>query len=58
MLVMAIKSADSGYHFNPSGSTVLQRGDILIVVGTREQIARLHETSPLNPFFRRVGEGT
>jgi voltage-gated potassium channel len=41
MLVMAIKSPDSGYRFNPGANTVLKTGDILIVVGTREQIAAL-----------------
>lgn len=45
MLVMAIKSAESGYQFNPGANTVLKAGDILIVVGTREQIAKLHETT-------------
>jgi voltage-gated potassium channel len=44
MLVMAIKSPARGYQFNPGASTVLQAGDILIVVGTREQIGRLHES--------------
>jgi len=44
MLVMAIKSPDSGYRFNPGASTVLKADDILIVVGTRDQITRLHET--------------
>ncbi|MBI5960698.1 MAG: potassium channel protein [Chloroflexi bacterium] len=44
MLVMAIKSSQSGYQFNPGANTILKPGDILIVVGTREQIARLHET--------------
>ena len=39
MLVMAIKSPARGYRFNPGASTVLKEGDILIVVGTREQIA-------------------
>jgi voltage-gated potassium channel len=43
MLVMAIKSPQSGYQFNPGASTILKPGDILIVVGTREQIAHLHE---------------
>jgi voltage-gated potassium channel len=43
MLVMAIKSPESGYRFNPGASTTLKVGDILIVVGTREQIAKLHE---------------
>ena len=41
MLVMAVKSVTSGYQFNPGASTRLQAGDILIVVGTREQIDRL-----------------
>jgi voltage-gated potassium channel len=43
MLVMAIKSLESGYQFNPGANTVLNAGDILIVVGTRDQITRLHE---------------
>jgi voltage-gated potassium channel len=44
MLVMAIKSPTRGYQFNPGAGTILRAGDILIVVGTREQIARLHES--------------
>lgn len=42
MLVMAIKSVDSGYRFNPGASTVLRASDVLIVVATPEQIAALH----------------
>lgn len=43
MLVMAIRSRETGYRFNPAPETVLQAGDILIVVGTPEQIAMLHK---------------
>ncbi len=37
-LVMAIKSQQHGYQFNPGAQTVLQSGDILIVIGTEEQL--------------------
>ncbi len=37
-LVLAIKSKTSGYQFNPGASTRLHRGDVLIVVGSSEQI--------------------
>lgn len=42
MLVMAIKPAAGGYHFNPGADTVLHAGDVLIVVGTPEQLHKLH----------------
>jgi voltage-gated potassium channel len=42
MLVMAIKPAAGGYRFNPGADTQLRAGDILIVIGTPEQIAALH----------------
>ena len=44
MLVMAIKPAAGGYRFNPGGDTELCAGDILIVVGTPEQIAATPES--------------
>jgi voltage-gated potassium channel len=37
-LVMAITSREHGYQFNPGAQTILRSGDILIVVGTEEQV--------------------
>ena len=37
-LVLAIKSKTAGYQFNPGASTPLHMGDVLIVVGTGEQV--------------------
>ena len=42
MLVMAIKPAAGGYRFNPGADTQLCKGDILIVIGTPQQIDALH----------------
>jgi voltage-gated potassium channel len=42
LLVVAIKSHEHGYQFNPGPDTVLKHGDILIVVGTEEQLTYLH----------------
>lgn len=42
MIVLAIQPTQGGYRFNPGPDTPLQAGDILIVIGTPEQIARLH----------------
>lgn len=36
-LVVAIKSQQHGYQFNPGARTILRSGDILIVIGTDEQ---------------------
>jgi len=47
MLVVALKSPGSGYRFNPPAETVLQADDILIVIGTREQIATLRDAPVL-----------
>ena len=44
MLVVAIKSPTSGYRFNPGANTILREGDVLIVMGTPEQIAALHKS--------------
>lgn len=44
LLVVARKSYDGEYQFNPGAHTMLQKGDILIVIGTREQIAALEKT--------------
>lgn len=38
LLVMAIKSEDREYHFNPGAQTLLKSGDVLFVIGTREQV--------------------
>ncbi len=42
LLVVAIKSQTHGYQFNPGAGTILRSGDILIVVGTEEQLNNLH----------------
>ncbi len=42
LLVLAIKSAQGRYQFNPKGQTVLGKGDTLVVMGTQEQLAALH----------------
>jgi len=39
------KSLEAGYHFNPGTSAGLSSHAILIGMGTREQVARLHENS-------------
>ncbi|MCB0210319.1 MAG: potassium channel protein [Anaerolineae bacterium] len=43
LLVVAIRSHDSKYQFNPSAQTKLSSGDILIVIGTPEQLAALRK---------------
>jgi voltage-gated potassium channel len=42
LLVVAIKSQKQGYQFNPGADTILHAGDVLIVVGTEEQLSRLY----------------
>lgn len=37
-LVMAINSQQRGYQFNPGADTFLRSGDVIIVVGTEEQV--------------------
>ena len=37
-LVVAIKSFKHGYQFNPGAQTILRSGDILIVIGTEDQV--------------------
>ncbi|RPI78055.1 MAG: potassium channel protein [Desulfobacteraceae bacterium] len=41
LLVLAVKSADGQYQFNPGAHYVLQGGDVLIVMGAREQLQAL-----------------
>lgn len=41
LLVVALKSPDGGYQFNPPRQTMLRAADILIVMGPRERIALL-----------------
>ena len=41
VLVVAIKSSAGQYTFNPTAQTQLQEGDVLIVIGTPEQVAGL-----------------
>jgi voltage-gated potassium channel len=44
LLVVASKPQNRGYQFNPGAQTRLQKGDILIVIGTPEQIDALRKT--------------
>ncbi len=41
LLVVAIRACDGQIHFNPGGRTMLNHGDMLIVLGTRTQINAL-----------------
>jgi voltage-gated potassium channel len=41
VLVVAVRAQDGQYYFNPNAQTVLQQGDVLIVIGTPEQVAAL-----------------
>jgi voltage-gated potassium channel len=43
LLVLALKSNDGGYQFNPNRQTLLRRGDILIVMGTVAGLAKLQQ---------------
>jgi voltage-gated potassium channel len=38
LLVVALKAHQNGYQFNPDPQTVLKPGDVLIVIGTPEQL--------------------
>lgn len=51
LLVVAIKSGDGQYHFNPTAKTALKSGDVLIVIGTPEQLTALQQIT--NPNLRR-----
>lgn len=42
LLVVAVKPRDGDYHFNPGAPTPLREGDVLIVMGTPDQLAALH----------------
>lgn len=46
VLVLAIKSPDGSYRFNPGAQLILRKGDILIVIGTPEQIKALRQSAP------------
>lgn len=41
VLVVAVRRPAGQYHFNPGAQTVLREGDVLIVIGTPEQVAAL-----------------
>jgi voltage-gated potassium channel len=41
VLVVAVKASDGQYYFNPNAQTALREGDVLIVIGTPEQVAAL-----------------
>lgn len=43
LLVVAIRSGEGRYQFNPGAQTRLQGGDVLIVMGTPEQLAALQQ---------------
>jgi len=45
LIVVAIRKKDGEMRFQPSGSTVIQEGDLLIVIGKAESVKRLIETS-------------
>jgi voltage-gated potassium channel len=47
MLVVAIRRASGERRFNPAANTVLQSGDVLIVMGTPPQIAALRKSGEL-----------
>lgn len=47
LLVVALQPREGVYQFNPGAHRILESGDILIVIGTREQIARLDQMEPL-----------
>jgi voltage-gated potassium channel len=50
LLVVAIKSGDGHYQFNPTAQTALKSGDVLIVIGTPEQLTALQQiTNPNLP---------
>ena len=40
-LVIAIRPTEGGYRFNPGSQTELSQGDVLIVMGTPDQVAQL-----------------
>lgn len=42
LLVVAVKPRDGDYRFNPTPQTALREGDVLIVMGTPDQLATLH----------------
>lgn len=43
LLVVALKSPDGVYHFNPEPETLLKTDDVLIVIGTPEQLSTLRQ---------------
>ena len=44
VLVVALKPHTGGYGFNPGPQTVLKPGDVLIVIGTPQQLAALRQS--------------
>jgi voltage-gated potassium channel len=46
LLVVARRPESGGYQFSPGAQTTLQDGDVLIVIGTREQISALRQIDP------------
>lgn len=42
LLVVAIRSPDGSIRYNPGGKTLLSHGDVLIILGTRAQVAELY----------------
>lgn len=40
-LVLALRGADGSFHTNPDPDTPVAAGQILIVIGTAEQLAKL-----------------
>ena len=45
VLVVAIRTQEGQYQFNPRSDTILNAGDTLIVIGTPQQMAALHHLS-------------
>ena len=45
LLIVAIKSRDGTYQFNPQADTALKAGDTLIAIGTPDQLADLRKIS-------------
>jgi voltage-gated potassium channel len=43
LLVVALKSRDGAYHFNPEPETLIKTDDVLIVIGTPEQLSTLRQ---------------
>lgn len=45
LIVVAIRHADGELAFHPNGNTVIEQGDLLIVIGKAESVKRLIEVA-------------